>query len=97
MPLITCNSRNLPVYIKQIGCKKIRVDAKVRKEVSLMKNARHPNLIEFVGLILEPQRAFIVEGMKLKSLKIFSTKKIKNQNRILCKGVIIRCTCKSRH
>lgn len=28
-----------------------------------MRNARHPNLIEFVGLILENQRTFIVEGM----------------------------------
>lgn len=65
--LVNYNSRNLPVYIKQIGYKKIRVDAKVRKEVSLMKNARHPNLIEFVGLILEPLRAFIVEGKKKKT------------------------------
>lgn len=55
-------SRNLPVYIKQIGTKKVRVDAGVRKEVLLMKDARHPKLIEFVGLILEPQRTFIVEG-----------------------------------
>ncbi|KAG2235247.1 hypothetical protein INT48_004714 [Thamnidium elegans] len=53
--------RNLPVYIKQIGCKKIRVDAKIRREVSLVKDARHTNLIEFIGLILEPQRTFIVE------------------------------------
>lgn len=27
-----------------------------------MKNARHSKLTEFIGLILEPQRTFIVEG-----------------------------------
>ncbi|KAL9558812.1 hypothetical protein MBANPS3_000712 [Mucor bainieri] len=53
--------RNLPVYIKQIGFKKVRVDNDLRKEVSLMKNIRYAKLIEFVGLILEPQRTFIVE------------------------------------
>lgn len=57
------NSRNLPVYIKQIGYKKMRVDNNVRKEVSLVKNVRHSKLTEFVGLILEPQRVCIVEGM----------------------------------
>lgn len=55
-------SRNLQVYIKQIGHKKVRVDGDLRKEVSLMKNARHSKLTEFIGLILEPQRTFIVEG-----------------------------------
>jgi hypothetical protein len=55
-------SRNLPVYIKQIGYKKIRVDGDVRKEVSLIKNVRHAKLTEFVGLILEPQRICVVEG-----------------------------------
>ncbi|EPB87482.1 RGC/RGC protein kinase [Mucor circinelloides 1006PhL] len=53
--------RSLPVYIKQIGFKKVRVDNDVRKEVSLMKNIRHSKLSEFVGLILEPQRTLIVE------------------------------------
>lgn len=85
----------MPVYIKQIGYKKVRVDAKVRREVSLVKDARHPNLIEFVGLILEPQRTFIVEGSNSKSLLLqymcILTKK-KHTNRILCKGVIIRCS-----
>lgn len=56
-------SRNLPVYIKQIGFKKVRVDNDVRKEVSLMKNIRHSKLTEFVGLILEPQHTLIVEGI----------------------------------
>lgn len=55
-------SRNLPVYIKQIGSKKVRVDSELRKEVSLIKNIRHSKLAEFVGLTLEPPRTCIVEG-----------------------------------
>ncbi|KAI8997001.1 hypothetical protein BDB01DRAFT_13819 [Pilobolus umbonatus] len=53
---------NLPVLIKQIGTVKVKVDNRVRKEIVLMKNTRHPKLTEVVGLILEPQRTFIVEG-----------------------------------
>ncbi|KAI8344602.1 hypothetical protein BC941DRAFT_409079 [Chlamydoabsidia padenii] len=56
-----CYRHNLPVFVKQIGSKRVRIDEMVRTEAALMKETRHQNLVEFVGLILEPQRTFIVE------------------------------------
>ncbi|KAI8092857.1 uncharacterized protein BX664DRAFT_96027 [Halteromyces radiatus] len=56
-----CYRHNLPVFVKQIGSKRVRVDEVVRTEAALMKETRHQNLVEFVGLILEPYRTFIVE------------------------------------
>ncbi|KAI9245683.1 hypothetical protein BDA99DRAFT_543582 [Phascolomyces articulosus] len=53
--------RNLPVFIKQIGFRRVRVNDEVRKEVALMKDARHAKLVELCGLCIEPQRTFIVE------------------------------------
>jgi hypothetical protein len=63
-PACSCN---LPVYIKQIGSKRIRIDKEIRKEVHFMKSTRHSKLTEFVGLIIEPERIFVVEG-NLKSI-----------------------------
>ncbi|ORZ20482.1 hypothetical protein BCR42DRAFT_434868 [Absidia repens] len=56
-----CYRHNLPVFVKQIGSKRVRIDEIVRTEAALMKETRHQNLVEFVGLILEPHRTFIVE------------------------------------
>ncbi|KAG0179191.1 hypothetical protein DFQ29_002414 [Apophysomyces sp. BC1021] len=53
--------RNLPVFIKQIGQKSVRIDNNVRKEIALMKDARHPKLTEFIGLCFEHLGTFIVE------------------------------------
>ncbi|KAI7874924.1 hypothetical protein K492DRAFT_211261 [Lichtheimia hyalospora FSU 10163] len=53
--------RNLPVFVKQIGFKRLHVDAVAQHELSLMKVARHPKLVEFIGLCLEPEGTFIVE------------------------------------
>lgn len=60
-------SRNLPVLIKPLGFKRLRVYDDVRKEVALMKEARHANLVELVGLCVEPHRTLIVEGKQLHS------------------------------
>ncbi|KAF7727728.1 hypothetical protein EC973_007187 [Apophysomyces ossiformis] len=56
--------RNLPVYIKQIGRKRLRIDDTVRREIALMKETRYPKLTEFVGLCSEPERTYIVEGIE---------------------------------
>ncbi|KAF1804896.1 hypothetical protein FB192DRAFT_1053619 [Mucor lusitanicus] len=53
--------RNLPVFIKQIGFRKLKIDDSIREEVALMKCARHPKLVEFVGLCAEPHATFVVE------------------------------------
>ncbi|CEP15224.1 hypothetical protein [Parasitella parasitica] len=53
--------RNLPVFIKQIGFIKLKPDELIREEVALMKCARHPNLVEFVGVCAEPHATYIVE------------------------------------
>ncbi|KAI8379101.1 uncharacterized protein BYT42DRAFT_313184 [Radiomyces spectabilis] len=53
--------RNLPVFVKQIGFKRIRVDDEVRNEVSLIKCCRHPKLVELVGLCLETHGTYLVE------------------------------------
>lgn len=59
------SSRNLPVFVKQIGFKRLHIDAVAQHELSLMKVARHPKLVEFIGLCLEPEGTFIVEGMQI--------------------------------
>lgn len=61
-------SRNLPVFVKQIGFKRLHIDAIAQHELSLMKIARHPKLVEFIGLCLEPEGTFIVEGTDKKML-----------------------------
>ncbi|KAL7326247.1 Histidine kinase osmosensor, variant 3 [Mucor circinelloides] len=53
--------RNLPVFIKQIGFRKLKIDDSIREEVALIKCARHPKLVEFVGLCAEPHATFVVE------------------------------------
>lgn len=55
-------SRNLPVFVKQIGFRAIKVTEKIQKEVSLMKNARHSKFVEFIGLCIERRGVYIVEG-----------------------------------
>ncbi|CAO3621699.1 unnamed protein product [Cunninghamella blakesleeana] len=56
-----CYRGNLPVFVKHIGAKRIRIDEEVRTEAALMKETRHQNLVEFVGIILEPDVMYIVE------------------------------------
>ncbi|CAO3617380.1 unnamed protein product [Mucor fragilis] len=53
--------RNLPIFIKQIGFRKLKIDDSIREEVALMKCARHPKLVEFIGLCAEPHATFVVE------------------------------------
>lgn len=55
-------SRNLPVMVKQIGFRRIHVDMNKLREIGLMKMARHSNLIEFIGLCIDAQGTFLVEG-----------------------------------
>jgi hypothetical protein len=70
-----------------------------------MKNTRHPKLTEFIGLVLEPQRTFIVEGKKsiypYNAISRFNIRSpVTNQKniiRILHQGVLSRCTCKPRY
>ncbi|KAI9470491.1 MAG: hypothetical protein EXX96DRAFT_358928 [Benjaminiella poitrasii] len=52
---------NLPVFIKQIGFKKLKIDDAIREEVALMKVSRHPKLVEFIGICVEPHSTFIAE------------------------------------
>lgn len=84
---------NLPVFVKQIGSKRVRIDEMVRTEAALMKETRHQNLVEFVGLILEPQRTFIVEG----NYYLYYVSKEKMQLylppvcRILCQRLLSQC------
>jgi hypothetical protein len=54
---------NLPVFIQQIGFRKLKIDDAIREEVALMRVARHPKLVEFVGVCIEPNATYIVEGM----------------------------------
>ncbi|ORX59666.1 hypothetical protein DM01DRAFT_1190375 [Hesseltinella vesiculosa] len=65
-----CYRHNLPVFVKQLGNRRIRIDEVIRAEAALMKETRHQNLVEFVGLIVEPQRVFIVEGNTKKTTKV---------------------------
>ncbi|KAI9499446.1 hypothetical protein BDB00DRAFT_866325 [Zychaea mexicana] len=53
--------RNLPVFVKQIGFRRVQLNDTVYHEISLMKMARHSKLVEFIGLCIEPQGTFIVE------------------------------------
>ncbi|KAG2218663.1 hypothetical protein INT45_007832 [Circinella minor] len=54
-------SRNLPVFVKQIGFRRVHLNQTAYHEISLMKVARHPKLVEFIGICIEPQSTFIVE------------------------------------
>lgn len=56
------------MFIKQIGFRKLKIDDSIREEVALMKCARHPKLVEFVGLCAEPHATFVVEGSILEGI-----------------------------
>jgi hypothetical protein len=58
-------SNNLPVLIRQIGYRKLKIDDLIRSEVALMKCARHTKLVEFIGICVEPNATYIVEGIYL--------------------------------
>lgn len=68
---IKIHSHNLPVFVKQIGFRKIKIDDKIRKEVALMKCARHQKLAEFIGICPEPTSTYIVEGTLYKYLPLY--------------------------
>ncbi|KAI9275752.1 hypothetical protein BDA99DRAFT_601329 [Phascolomyces articulosus] len=53
--------RNLPVFIKQIGYRRVHLNQTAYHEISLVKMARHSKLVEFIGLCIEPTGTFIVE------------------------------------
>ena len=60
-----CYSRNLPVFVKQLGFRRVHLNQETYREIALMKMARHSKLVEFIGLCIEPQGTFLVEGMCL--------------------------------
>ncbi|KAI8138398.1 hypothetical protein BJV82DRAFT_631365 [Fennellomyces sp. T-0311] len=53
--------RNLPVFVKQIGFRRVHLNQTAYHEIALMKMARHSKLVEFIGLCIEPQGTFLVE------------------------------------
>ncbi|KAG0017042.1 hypothetical protein BGZ80_008669 [Entomortierella chlamydospora] len=52
--------RSMPVYIKNIGSKKVVVNAELRKEIFNMRELRHQKLVEFIGVCLAPPYICVV-------------------------------------
>ncbi|KAF9175137.1 hypothetical protein BGX20_008078 [Mortierella sp. AD010] len=52
--------RSMPVFIKNIGSKKVVVDAELRKEIFNMRELRHQKLVEFIGVCLTPPYICVV-------------------------------------
>ncbi|KAG0228929.1 hypothetical protein BGW42_001882 [Actinomortierella wolfii] len=52
--------RSMPVTITKIGSKKVVVDEALRHELYNMREIRHPNLAEFVGICTTPPNICIV-------------------------------------
>ncbi|KAI8335894.1 hypothetical protein BC941DRAFT_429688 [Chlamydoabsidia padenii] len=53
--------RNLLVCIKQIGFKSLRLDEDMKREIAILKQQRHHNLVEFIGVCIESHGTYIVE------------------------------------
>ncbi|KAF6020196.1 hypothetical protein EB796_021491 [Bugula neritina] len=43
-----------PVAVKRINKKSVDMNQEIRKELRLLKNVRHPNLVGFIGACIEP-------------------------------------------